>query len=449
MSNALLSWDDFEDDTPVKGAINQDVALRAAENIKQLDTTEALKELEQQGMSIEHNKALKEAGLAFNGSSEQPLLNPSVQFTPEQLKVTNQKMMERARENIRKMDEFLEAGGRVNVAEKYLLNCQADLNQLVPFKYPEPWSLYLISCENHWMPAEIGIEKAAEELKTIGKGTPRKFIARFYFNYMHRNHLFSGSVLLNCYRLITNPECRQYLLRQAFENSQIGHAMTDFEEVFTPKAIVLGGANISQAQWDIDGWTFKNRFKVGKGLIPAISNLSFSAAGEANTALFLEDMVYLYGYINWTMQIVTIYQLMNTCRIEGKMNNLMELCKRFVKDIQSQTAFAKFFLSTAFSENPYVMTGEFVESIRTNMKAAFDAEFDLASTLANTDTEVKDVMDIVKYYINDFLNAIGIEGLGNVQLTDNNLWFAELVKSVQPHVNREAGLSGNGGSLEF
>lgn len=449
MTGSLLSWDDFEEDIPVKTAVNQDAALRAAESIKNIDTTEAEAELVSQGEAIAHTKALKEAGLAFNGSGTQPLLNPSAKYTPEQLKGVNQTMIERAKNIVKEMDAQLLHGGRVNVTEKFLLNCQADLNQLVPFKYPEPWSLYLTSCENHWMPAEIGIEKAAAELASIGKGTPRKMIARLYYNYQYRNCVFAPGILLSIYRHITNPECRQYLLRQAFESAAITHAMSDFNEIFNPTKLILGNSNLSSEQWQIDGWTFKNRHKLAVKLIPLVSDLTSSTKGLDNTSKFIEELIYLYGYINWTMQIVTIYQMINCNNIEDKMANLTELLKRLLKDMQSQTAFAKFFISTAIQENPKVFTDEFVSRVRSNMSSVFDAEFDLASTLANTDTEVKDVMDVVKYYINDFLTAIGIPALFKVQLTKNNEWFVVLVQSLQPHISRDAGLSGNGGSLEF
>src|SRR5574344_1492499 len=111
MSNAILSWDDFEDDTPIKSAANQDIALKAAQSIATLDTTEAEKELDQQGAAIAHTKALKDAGLAINGGGSQPTLNPSANFTQEGLKATNQHMLDKAMKIIEAMDAHLESGG--------------------------------------------------------------------------------------------------------------------------------------------------------------------------------------------------------------------------------------------------------------------------------------------------------------------------------------------------
>ncbi|HET9751008.1 MAG TPA: ribonucleotide-diphosphate reductase subunit beta, partial [Casimicrobiaceae bacterium] len=41
---------------------------------------------------------------------------------------------------------------RVRVEDKRVINCQADVNQLVPFKYKWAWEKYLAGCANHWMP---------------------------------------------------------------------------------------------------------------------------------------------------------------------------------------------------------------------------------------------------------------------------------------------------------
>ena len=41
---------------------------------------------------------------------------------------------------------------RVRVEDKRVINGQADVNQLVPFKYKWAWDKYLAGCANHWMP---------------------------------------------------------------------------------------------------------------------------------------------------------------------------------------------------------------------------------------------------------------------------------------------------------
>src|SRR5262245_21899915 len=54
--------------------------------------------------------------------------------------------------------EALQMGAnRIHVDDKQIINCRADLNQLVPFKYTWAWDKYLTGCANHWMPNEINM----------------------------------------------------------------------------------------------------------------------------------------------------------------------------------------------------------------------------------------------------------------------------------------------------
>ncbi|GIS26820.1 MAG: hypothetical protein CM15mP127_11930 [Gammaproteobacteria bacterium] len=54
------------------------------------------------------------------------------------------------------LDEMMQ-NGRVQVDQKMMINCKADLNQLVPFKYDWAWQKYLDGSANHWMPQEINM----------------------------------------------------------------------------------------------------------------------------------------------------------------------------------------------------------------------------------------------------------------------------------------------------
>src|SRR5438046_1547854 len=44
---------------------------------------------------------------------------------------------------------------RIRVDDKRIINCFADLNQLIPFKYIWAWKKYLASKNNTWTPEEI------------------------------------------------------------------------------------------------------------------------------------------------------------------------------------------------------------------------------------------------------------------------------------------------------
>ena len=123
--------------------------------------------------------------------------------------------------------EELEMGAaRVSVDEKAMINCRADLNQLVPFKYDWAWQKYLDGCANHWMPQEINMTADVATWKSAGglSEDERRIVMRSLGYFSTADSLVANNLVLAIYRLITNPECRQYLLRQAFEEAIHTHA---------------------------------------------------------------------------------------------------------------------------------------------------------------------------------------------------------------------------------
>ena len=52
---------------------------------------------------------------------------------------------------------------RVKVDDKRIINCRADINQLMPIKYNWAWEKYLAGCANHWMPSEINMQRDIEQ----------------------------------------------------------------------------------------------------------------------------------------------------------------------------------------------------------------------------------------------------------------------------------------------
>ena len=120
----------------------------------------------------------------------------------------------------------MESYERVSVDQKAMINCRADLNQLVPFKYDWAWQKYLDGCANHWMPqevnmtADIALWKSEEGLSQ----DERNIVKRSLGFFSTADSLVANNLVLAIYRLITNPECRQYLLRQAFEEAIHTHA---------------------------------------------------------------------------------------------------------------------------------------------------------------------------------------------------------------------------------
>ena len=198
----MLSWDEFETPESAKKPPEQEKQAAAV-------TTAEVKE--------EKNEE------AYKEQSE---INVSLETGPVSSR------LERAKKAVEKFDLALGeaalagAGSRVNVDEKAMINCSADVNQLVPFKYDWAWQKYLDGCANHWMPQEVNMTgdialwKSEEGLSE----DERKIVMRSLGFFSTADSLVANNLVLSVYKHLTNPECRQYLLRQSFEEAIHTHA---------------------------------------------------------------------------------------------------------------------------------------------------------------------------------------------------------------------------------
>ena len=140
--------------------------------------------------------------------------------------------------------EALSSALRLNAEDKRLIN--ADLvavNQLMPLKYHWAWEHYLNGCRNHWLPQEVPMDRDIALWKRPDGLTPdeRQIVLRNLGFFSTAESLVGNNIVLAVFKHVTNPECRQYLLRQAFEEAIHTHAFhyiveslgLDGQEVFT------------------------------------------------------------------------------------------------------------------------------------------------------------------------------------------------------------------------
>src|ERR1700688_1414479 len=121
----------------------------------------------------------------------------------------------------KKSTESAGANKRFTAQEKRLINCETvDVNQLMPLKYKWAWEHYLNGCANHWMPTEVPMGKDIELWKSNQLSPDeRRVIMRNLGFFSTAESLVGNNITLAIFKHVTNPEARQYLLRQAFEEA--------------------------------------------------------------------------------------------------------------------------------------------------------------------------------------------------------------------------------------
>src|SRR5690349_10017228 len=155
---------------------------------------------------------------------------------------------------------------RVRLEDKRVINGAADVNQLVPFKYRWAWEKYLAGCANHWMPQEINMQRDIELWKNPNGLTDdeRLIVKRNLGFFVTADSLAANNIVLGTYRHISAPECRQYLLRQAFEEAIHTHAYQ-----YIVESLGLDESEIFNAYHEIKSIRDKDEF-----LVPFINTLT-------------------------------------------------------------------------------------------------------------------------------------------------------------------------------
>ena len=118
----------------------------------------------------------------------------------------------------------------------------AGVNRILPHKHKFAWDLFLTSCANNWMPTEISMQNDIKQWKNNEITDDEKLLVKRCLGFFAGSEsLVGNNLLLSAFKYVTDAECRQYILRQAFEESL--HNLTivyicdsldlDIDEVFT------------------------------------------------------------------------------------------------------------------------------------------------------------------------------------------------------------------------
>src|SRR5688500_2460662 len=178
---------------------------------------------------------------------------------------------------------------RSDVSAKRLINCHAvDVNQLMPLKYEWAWEHYLNGCANHWMPTEVpmGADIALWKGNSL---TPdeRLVVLRNLGFFATAESLVANNLTLAIFRHVTNAECRQYLLRQPFEEAIHTHTFH-----YIVESLGLDEREVSGVYHEIPVIAAKDELEMA--LTEDVLSPEFTTATFAGAQTFLENLVGYY-----------------------------------------------------------------------------------------------------------------------------------------------------------
>ena len=304
--------------------------------------------------------------------------------------------------------EELEMGAaRVSVDEKAMINCRADLNQLVPFKYDWAWQKYLDGCANHWMPQEINMTADVATWKSSDGLTEdeRRIVMRSLGYFSTADSLVANNLVLGIYRLVTNPECRQYLLRQAFEEAIHTHAYQycieslgmDEGEVFNMYREVPSVAK--KAAWSISH-------------THELSDPNFSTGTIEADQQLLRNLIGFYGVTEGIFFYCGFTQILSMGR-RNKMTGVAEQFQYILRDESMHLNFGIDVINQIKLENPHLWTQEFKEEVTQMILEGTALEIEYAR-----DTMPRGVLGMNAAMMEEYLHFIANRRLTQLGLSE-------------------------------
>jgi len=297
---------------------------------------------------------------------------------------------------------------RVNAADKRIINGQTDVNQLVPFKYKWAWEKYLAACSNHWMPQEVNMTRDIATWKDPNglSEDERRIIKRNLGFFVTADSLAANNIVLGTYRHITAPECRQYLLRQAFEEAIHTHAYQ-----YIVESLGLDEAEIFNAYNEIPSIRDKDQFLLP--FISAIMDPNFQTGTTENDQKLLKSLIVFACLMEGLFFYVGFTQILALGR-QNKMTGAAEQYQYILRDESMHCNFGIDLINQLKLENPHLWTSEFKAEIKALFQKAVELEYRYAE-----DTMPRGVLGLnasmfkgyLRYIANRRATQIGLEAL--------------------------------------
>lgn len=253
-----------------------------------------------------------------------------------------------------------------------LNNPTTDPNKILPIHYPWARQHYKNGVANNWVPEEIPMQQDIELWKKQGglSEDERRMILWNLGFFSTAESLTANNIVLSIYRHITNPECRQYLLRQAYEEAV--HTETF---IYSCDSLGLDPDKIYSMYINIPSIKKKDDFVVN--ITKSILDPNFTTSSLENIQKFIYDLVGYYVIMEGIFFYAGFAMMLSLLR-QNKMVGVGEQFQYILRDESVHLAFGSDLINAVVQENPKIWTDEFKKSITAIIVKALELEDEYA-----------------------------------------------------------------------
>lgn len=251
-------------------------------------------------------------------------------------------------------------------------NTKTDPNKILPMRYMWARQHYKDGVANNWTPEEVSMQKDVEQWKDprFLSDDERRLIMWNMGFFSTAESLTANNLVLAVYRNVTNPECRQYLLRQAFEE-----AIHTDTFIYCCDSLGLNPDEVYNMYNTIPSIEEKDKFVVN--LTKSIFDSSFEITDLTTLRAFLRDLVGYYVIMEGIFFYAGFAMMLGLKR-QNKMVGIGEQFEYIMRDESIHLAFGCDLINTIKQENPDVWTQALQDEIVDLIKQAVILEANYA-----------------------------------------------------------------------
>lgn len=257
-------------------------------------------------------------------------------------------------------------------ARRIINGADADVIQLHPMKHTFAWDAYNAGNANHWLPTEITMMSDIEQLRngrlTEDEVKALKTVLGFFTT---ADSIAANNVVLAMYKHISSPECRMYLLRQAYEEAIHTHAYQ-----YIVESLGLDGGEIFNMYREVDGIYSKAEFILSFN--EGIFDPDFKTGTFENDQKFLENLC-VFSLILEGIFFYSSFAVMFGFQRQNKMVGAAEQIQYIMRDETQHLNFGIKLINTIKEEQPELWTPEFQERIISLVRKAAELEYKFAA----------------------------------------------------------------------
>ena len=250
-----------------------------------------------------------------------------------------------------------------------------------------------------------GTSALAEDEKSVIRNLERRIVKRSLGFFSTADSLVANNLVLAVYRLITNPECRQYILRQAFEEAIHTHAYQ-----YCIESLGMDEGEIFNMYHEIPSVAKKASW--GLKYTRSISDPMFQTGTPETDRQFLRNLIAYYCVLEGIFFYCGFTQILSMGR-RNKMTGTAEQFQYILRDESMHLNFGIDVINQIKIENPHLWDAAMKDEATQMILQGTQLEIEYAR-----DTMPRGVLGMNAAMMEDYLKFIANRRLTQIGLKE-------------------------------